>query len=133
MSAPPAVLAAAADRSGLDPRQGRHARAGVCGRCGAPVLRGLDADRCAGQAVADPWPLTPAGEAVALLSDRLTYEASGRPLDLWLRDRWQIASHPADSGLLVVAQHVCGAGLEPYRRFIPPPPPPRTRSSVPPF
>jgi hypothetical protein len=52
-----------------------------CRDCKAPILYGLDADMCALSVRADPTPLTPLGEALALIDGRATYSlvtADGR-------------------------------------------------------
>ena len=90
---------------------GRTARGRKCHKCKTFILAGLDADRCASSAYADPTPLSALGEAMALVAGRQTYalrrSANGFRLDV--RDRWQIASQPAGPGRRfdVIADHVC--------------------------
>lgn len=87
-----------------------------CRKCRQPVLVGLDGDLCAWIATVDRTPLSPLGEALALLAGRATYHLrqNGRRLYLDRRDRWQIAGNPAgESERLwpfdVVADHVCNS------------------------
>ena len=80
----------------------RRAQSKTCRRCGATTLFGLDADRAALDATADPVPLTRAGELRAALAGRATYAlASG---ELHHRDRWALTA-PAR---VVVPEHRCG-------------------------
>jgi hypothetical protein len=88
----------------------RATRLILCPRCGAPILAGLDADWCALTAHVDPTPITPAGEAVALLAGRRTYDLIGRGDErtLSLRETEHIQAprrHP------VVPAHACGQSL----------------------
>lgn len=70
--------------------------------CGARVLAGVDADRCAFNAAVDNSPLTRRGELLAVVAGRRTYElADGR---LYRRDRWSIRSTPRGA---VLAEHDC--------------------------
>jgi hypothetical protein len=80
----------------------------LCPRCRAPVLTGLDAEWCAISTQCDPTPLTPLGEAVALLSGRQTYTLTpGRNRkELDYRDEWRIAKPTKNP---VLAEHKCGA------------------------
>ena len=80
-----------------------------CRTCKAQILEGLDEDVCAFRATVDPDPLTPLGEALALIADRRTYELRrhSRGWALWHRDRWQITGRVAGSKYLVVADHQC--------------------------
>ena len=82
-----------------------------CRTCKAVTLTGLDEDRCAFQAVVDPTPLTPMGEALALLGGRRTYElrTSTTGLALWLRSKRHISAHKASDKCLVVADHECNS------------------------
>ena len=91
-------------------RIGRAARLHHCKHCGRYILTGLDNDMCAGVAHADPTPLSPLGEALALIGGRNTYalhQAPGR-LELQIRDQWQIEGSPAGTRLDVLAEHRCG-------------------------
>lgn len=60
----------------LGPSYGRAASAARCHDCRRPVVVGLDADKCAFTARVDPAPLTPRGEAQAILAGLLTYTAT---------------------------------------------------------
>lgn len=81
-------------------------------RCPALVLAGLDDDKCALEARADPTPLSPLGEALAVVEGRITYtlrrEGPGWVLDS--RDHHAIDHAPAGSRPRhdVVRQHRCG-------------------------
>jgi hypothetical protein len=93
-------------------RIGRAARAHHCKTCGQLILTGLDNDMCAGVADADPVPLAPLGEALAIIAGRNTYalRKTVDRLELQLRDSWQIAGDPAGTTRYdVVAQHSCDA------------------------
>ena len=46
-----------------------------CPQCRTPIVEGLDADACAGRALADPTPLDATGEVHALLAGLRTYTA----------------------------------------------------------
>lgn len=89
------------------------ARPRKCRHCKAPVLAGLDDELCGFPTTVDPTPLSPIGEALALLAGRTTYRLD-KDQQLWRRDRWQIAGQPAGTvdRLFphdVVASHSCGA------------------------
>jgi hypothetical protein len=62
-------------------RGGATRAAGIrlCPKCRAPIITGLDADICAFTVRVDPTPLTPLGEAVAVLQGRTTYNLAGGP------------------------------------------------------
>lgn len=107
----PASLADATMHNGVS----RRAKLRTCPSCGALIIVGLDADRCAGEARCDLRILTPAGEATALLTGRSTYRlrSIGR-LELDRRSRWHIAGESA-SDVDVVADHVCGAAPLPAK------------------
>lgn len=98
----PASVADATTNNGI----GRRARHRVCG-CGAIVLVGLDADRCAGEARVDTAPVTAVGEVVALLTGRATYllRTAGRT-EIDHRSRWHIRGANADQAT-VLAEHRC--------------------------
>lgn len=89
--------------------------------CGAHVLVGLDADRCALTARVEPYPLTALGEVEALRAGRWTYRLLRGALDR--RDRWNIPGHPPTPEVPVLAAHVCGQPL-PATWLAPPPPRP---------
>lgn len=129
---PAHVLDAIATRTGIDPRGiGRSARWGACTRCNAPVLRGLDADMCAFQAEADPQPLTPIGEILALAGGRATYLLDGKPPALSFRDRHRIRTFPA-AQFTVLPEHQCGAPALPTKPSAPAPAE-RTAGDRPPY
>lgn len=90
----------------------RRAQPRRCRDCRAPVLTGLDADRCSLRADVDPRPLTALGELLAQLEDRRTYALcsdSGR-LVLNYRDAGRLAHNPAGTGRFdVMAEHRCGS------------------------
>ena len=97
--------------AGNPDRIGRAARIHHCKHCGRYILTGLDNDMCAGVANADPTPLSPLGEALALIGGRRTYalrQSSGR-LELQLRDQWQIEGSPAGTRYDIVPAHTCEA------------------------
>lgn len=93
----------------------RRVRTARCPSCRRTVLEGLSGDVAAWQAVVDPEPLGPAGEAVALLLGLHTYRLRLERLDI--RDPWHISDRdpilPGD----VVADHDCrlSASLDPLR------------------
>lgn len=92
-------------------RIGRAARAHRCKACGQLILTGLDNDMCASIANADPTPVSPLGEALALIGGRRTYtlhQTTDR-LELQIRDRWQIAGSPAGTRYDVLPEHTCEA------------------------
>lgn len=109
-----------------------HRAAGLrtCPRCGAPILTGLDNDTAALTARADPTPLTPLGETLALLAGRPTYNlttTSGRK-ELHRRDEWHIKG---ERRYPVIPAHKCGAPLTQHMdssfrraRYVCPPEPP---------
>ena len=92
-------------------RVGRAAKATVCRQCKRPIITGLDNDMCASVANADPTPVSPLGEALALIGGRRTYtlhQTTDR-LELQIRDRWQIAGSPAGTRHDVLPEHTCEA------------------------
>lgn len=90
----------------------RRARPGRCPDCNTWILTGLDHDRIAATATADPQPLNPTGEAIARLTGRATYDLTDKPrLTLDNRESWTIAAHPPSPSRYVVAQHRCHAPL----------------------
>jgi len=89
----------------------RAARAGYCHTCGAVVLRGLDADRAALTVVADPEPLNPLGEFLAVSVGRRTYDLTWRSrYELNPREPAHIRAAPAQllGKSSVVVEHLCG-------------------------
>ena len=83
----------------------RKARPGRCRECGAEILTGLDADRCAMPARVDPVPVDGWGEAVALLDGRASYELT-TGLELDYRDDFRIS---APRRYPVLVAHVCNS------------------------
>lgn len=99
-------------------RVGRSARATACRTCHSPTLTGLDNDRCAVVAHADPEPLDTLGEALALIAGRKTYalHQSANGYEFVLRYDKQIAAAPPGSrGYDVVAEHACNSAALPSR------------------
>lgn len=95
----------------------RSARLGTCRDCGRRVIRGLDDDRCAMAATADPHEIDAAGEYLALriglatYSLRRTTSASGKAAwNIDPRTRWVIEGGKPGA---VVAQHRCGIAIPP--------------------
>lgn len=74
--------------------------------CGQLVLYGLDADTCAGTTTVDPLPLTPLGEAFALIQNRHTYDYRPNTQELEHRDQHMIRQGFLN-GIQVLAQHIC--------------------------
>lgn len=88
----------------------RQAKYRYCPKCGAIVLRGLDDDYCAVDAVADPTPLTARLEYACYLVGRTTYNAitRGDTFELGARVlRWVRA--PELLSWPVLPAHRCGA------------------------
>jgi hypothetical protein len=98
----------------------RRARMSRCRRCHRPVVLGFDSDPSRPHAgymsrQVDPQPLSPTGEALALLSGRITFNL-GWHADHWEingpRDRWQIAGKR--TGIRdVVVEHDCALSITP--------------------
>ncbi len=90
----------------------RQAKLRPC-TCKNLVLAGLDSDTCALEITCDPEPLSPLGEAIALLEHRRTLDLrrSGRGWILDWRDRHAITAAPAASQTRrdVVREHRCGS------------------------
>lgn len=86
---------------------GRH----PCPRCKAPILSGLDDDTAARSVHADPTPINPVGEALALLAGRATFDltAAGGKRQLWRRDEWHISGRRK---FPVLPEHRCGQPLD---------------------
>lgn len=88
----------------------RRAKIRTCS-CRAKILAGLDADIAALEARCDPQPLSPLGEALAILEGRRTYtlRREGRGWVLDWRDAHEITWSPATSRARrdVVRQHRC--------------------------
>lgn len=90
--------------------RGAHIR--TCPTCRTTVIVGYDHHTAARPCTTDPAPLTPRGEATALLAGRYTatlHQTAGR-LEINRRDHWNINAHPAghpDNCYDVVAEHQC--------------------------
>jgi hypothetical protein len=87
----------------------RAARPTNCESCGRYVLRGLNRDKGGIAVDCDPEPLSPLGEALALLAGFITYESQwfgGQHTISW-RDRYAIASHQAGDGIDALIGHHC--------------------------
>jgi len=95
-------------------------------RCGAWVLVGPNASRCALTATVEPYAITALGEVQALRDGRTTYDL--RHGELEYRDRWSIPGKPPGPDRTVVADHRCGHPLaDAWRR----PPQPDTGYRIP--
>jgi hypothetical protein len=105
---PPTWLA---DRLGAPTRRGVTAER--CRDCRAQILFGWDDDVAATRVAVEPTPLTPMGEAIALLGGRSSYTLKSRKagLALWRRDHWQIAGIKSPR-IDIVATHKCGESLQ---------------------
>lgn len=106
----------------MDPdRIGRRLTPRYCRTCGRFLLVGLDADRAALPIGLDPRPLTPTGEAVALICGAETY--TGRRFRAGLsadrRSAREIAQRRDET---VLAAHRCGINY-PVALTRPPPEP----------
>lgn len=118
----------------------RRARTRICRRCNADVLAGLDDYVAAIEVAADPVPLSPLGEALALAKGHRTFglHKEGGTWVLDRRDGDHIAHHPAGTRNRedVVPSHVCGSTwtgpLTTASRF-PETKPPTPTGSTPPF
>jgi hypothetical protein len=97
---PEPVLDHIATTTGLDHRVvSRKARRDRCKGCGAPILRGLDADLLAIDVKVDNVPLTPLGEVVARRAGLGTWVLSPNPpgLSVNCREDFSIRAKPAGS------------------------------------
>lgn len=99
---------------GYGPGITRRAHPHRCHKCGAWTVRGLDADVAATDAICDPIPLSPLGEALAYLrpaqrSQLQTYAlVHNSRYELERRDAAIIADKPAGSPRQdVLRSHVC--------------------------
>lgn len=119
----------------------RRAKIRHCARCGLALLTGLDAEMCALEAACDPSPLSPLGEALALVEGRRTWalHSEGGRWVLDRRDEDEIASEPAASHLRqdVLRQHRCESGAPTGQltapTTFPETTPPQPPNSPPPF
>ncbi len=96
----------------------RSARLRTCPRCGAPILAGLDASPAGLPVRADLTPLTTAGEAVALLSGRATFDLSDAAGRKELNHR-QCEHIKGPRKYPVLAEHACGSPLDAFAERIP--------------
>lgn len=95
-------------------RVSRQAATAYCRGCGATLLVGLDAERCALPATVDLAPLSRQGEMIARLLDLRTYSLRWALDSLVLdqRNQWSIELAPAGTKPYdVVAEHQCGVTL----------------------
>lgn len=92
---------------------GRRAVVRTCPTCKATTITGLDDDTAALTARVDPHPLTPLGEALALIDGRPTYRLhrDGGRLVLDTRTHLDIQAHPAGTrlGEDILRTHHCGS------------------------
>jgi hypothetical protein len=91
----------------------RKARARLCKKCQAPVMVGLDDERCGIPVTVDPTPLNALGEVQALMTGRATFSlryVAGR-YEIDHRDSFRISGTPAgsDPRLEVLAEHECNS------------------------
>lgn len=90
----------------------RRLRLRSCRGCGEKVANGLDDVICAFEVDADPVPLSPLGEALAMLEGRRTVAVhrEGDRYVLDQRDAEHVAKRPAGSGTRedVLRLHSCG-------------------------
>lgn len=125
----------------LKQRQTEYARAAqirACKKCGATILTGLDADIAALKVEIDPTPITPLGEAVALLQGRSTYQlhTARGARQIHHRNDWNIT---APRTRPVYPAHRCGHPLDDHLDTTwttPPPQPPAPttpQEDTPPF
>ncbi|MFC5744797.1 hypothetical protein [Actinomadura rugatobispora] len=108
----------------------RTAALRTCPHCHHPILTGLDDDTAARSVRADPTPITPLGETLALLAGRATFDLQavyGRR-EMWRRDQWHIQSARRWP---VLPEHRCGQPLNDHmekspqrRRYVCPTEPP---------
>lgn len=120
----PTWLQAHLDSLGLWNTDGisRRARGRHCRTCRAPILTGLDDDRCGLPVTADPAPIDEVGELIALAAGRRTFDLRQRPtLRLNHRPTWRIGKPRQHD---VLAEHRCGEPHLPTTssRLTPPPP-----------
>ncbi|MEU6647709.1 hypothetical protein ABZ863_35030 [Saccharomonospora sp. NPDC046836] len=83
-------------------------REATCQRCGAPVLTGRAGRIAALDVIADPQPLTPDAERLALDAGRLTWcltTTPHTPARIRWRNQWHAVGGRCDH--TVIATHVC--------------------------
>ena len=89
----------------------RKARARRCLGCRKPIWIGIDADWCGRVREADPGPLSPLGESMALFYKWQTLELAwhGNKYELYRRDQWMISGRPAGTSVNrdVLVAHRC--------------------------
>lgn len=88
----------------------RSARAVRCPKCRRAIFQGIGADWGGYVVQADPEPLSPLGEALALLSGRATVELRwlGDRYELDCRDHFRITGTPAGTnGIDILVRHDC--------------------------
>lgn len=116
----------------------RRAHTRLCTTCRQPVMVGLDNDRAAMPAHTDIQPLTPLGEAAAIILDRPTYNlqwAGIHGYQLTLRTNFEINAAPpgTQKHVRVVAEHVCGTQLPTTKESLPSGPSKNPLPQDPPF
>jgi hypothetical protein len=84
-----------------------------CTTCGRWTLQGYDAPRCAGHAITDPHPLTPALEAACVILAVPTWQLWGSPDRYELTPRHEPGVPPIGTArpagdVVVLAAHHCG-------------------------
>lgn len=134
------LLAVLAQSGHLDP-DGVHraARPDTCPDCRRPVLTGLDAERCATVAHADPHEIDAMGEFLARRIGLMTYNLSRgfskKGKRQWTLDSRMICMIEAPRRTAVVAAHRCGIAIPPAKvTFLSARPrPARSGSDGPPF
>jgi hypothetical protein len=74
----------------------------------------MSEDIAAHLALADPYPLSPLGEWLALEDKRRTYQLGkyDRGLALWERDHWRIAGRPAGPDWIILTDHKCESTIK---------------------
>lgn len=107
-----------------------RAQLAPCPRCGSAILAARTRPPAAFDVRADPAPLAPAGEILALAAGRMTYDLvkyAGQ-FELINRDQWRIRRRDWP----VVADHKC-PGPIPWAAIPPPPEPETSDDGEPPF
>jgi len=118
-------------------RMTRRVSARTCRECHAPILAAIAGDVCGIPAYVDPAPLSPLGEALAVLGGRYTCSLRPAPrgLQLDLRDSYHITEAAGSGRYDVVAEHRCGAAPLPEAptqlRQLPAPTPRKKETSCP--
>ena len=116
-------------------RMTRRVSARTCRECHAPILAAIAGDVAGIPAYVDPVPLSPLGEALAVLCGRYTcsLRPAARGLRLDLRDSYHITEAAGSGRYDVVAQHRCGAAPLPEALSKLPAPTPRKKETACPF